>query len=957
MARKMQLAMIAGLVWGLGGAARGQTKTWDGEAGVPDWFADANWNPDGAPGIGDSVLVNSAGPVVCQSNTINVLSATISSGLIIDSGGLVLGGTSQITGLTIQGCCTAVVDTGGALTIDGVSTFLKGVRFQGTGETTIAGTAFFDDLLWVEGGHVVTLLGDASSDNSIDPRNGSQVVIEGTLEMLPGAAFRGSGGGVTRNLGTVKSVAPGDVWTFGSMTTESGTIRAEAGAFHLNGDNPVDHGTLEALPGAAIVLDTIASPEMHFATFTGGGDVTLRSGNVLYTGRNEAHVQFPGTLEVRGRCKNDGLFVSYGDMSLFGATLESPSGLGEFETRGFTTVMLGSTLQAPMWVKDGGTLALESSLSLQKDLTVERGGEISIATTEGYMSGTPGRVQIGGLLRIAHPDFGTLTLSAPVDLLDGGRIRAVSGNTQLRSDLVWAGGVLEVSGVSTKMTVGEPGRTLSVIGDVELSGGSESIFIGPSSHRLDIADRLRVTSGGGGIATVLVSSRITGAGVLENSGGMWIWNNASIEADVTNSGDLTLYGPLPLLAVITNTGRVTQSGDLAFDEGVVLNGGTWEVAVSAGNNSRQREITTGLITNTGSYEVVRQGSGDATHTVEVRFDNQATVRVLGMTAQFLDVAQIVGDLLAGGTWEAGEFGGRIEFPGTAIATIGPGTTVVGNTDSLPWLRGAALIDGGSCRIRGDSTLTLPLDVSAGSVDVETGQTDAPQIDVRDGGRLGVGDGAKIKSANRIKIHSVLDDIDGIVPLGLLPAPGVIETPLLDLGGRMRPGGPDRAGQFDVLGSVACAPGSQMVFDVGGADNTDAVTATGSVSLDGATLVVTLINEFTPQGGESFGLIDTLGGIFGGFSSLDLPALAPGLSWELSYGETAVVLSVIGGACQADWNEDGAVNTIDFIAYLNDWSEQRLQNCTGGGCTADLNGDGSVNTIDFITFLNLWVAGC
>lgn len=58
---------------------------------------------------------------------------------------------------------------------------------------------------------------------------------------------------------------------------------------------------------------------------------------------------------------------------------------------------------------------------------------------------------------------------------------------------------------------------------------------------------------------------------------------------------------------------------------------------------------------------------------------------------------------------------------------------------------------------------------------------------------------------------------------------------------------------------------------------------------------------------------------------------------------------VGLACAADWNADGQVNTLDFIAYLNDWA--------GHSSRADLNGDGTVNTLDFIAYLNLWASGC
>ncbi len=55
------------------------------------------------------------------------------------------------------------------------------------------------------------------------------------------------------------------------------------------------------------------------------------------------------------------------------------------------------------------------------------------------------------------------------------------------------------------------------------------------------------------------------------------------------------------------------------------------------------------------------------------------------------------------------------------------------------------------------------------------------------------------------------------------------------------------------------------------------------------------------------------------------------------------------ACPADFNRDGAVNTLDVLAFLNAWS--------AGDIRADVNGDGRVDTLDVLAFLNLWNAGC
>lgn len=54
-------------------------------------------------------------------------------------------------------------------------------------------------------------------------------------------------------------------------------------------------------------------------------------------------------------------------------------------------------------------------------------------------------------------------------------------------------------------------------------------------------------------------------------------------------------------------------------------------------------------------------------------------------------------------------------------------------------------------------------------------------------------------------------------------------------------------------------------------------------------------------------------------------------------------------CAGDWNGDGQANTIDILAFLNDWS--------AGESWADINGDGSVNTLDVLTYLNDWNEGC
>lgn len=61
------------------------------------------------------------------------------------------------------------------------------------------------------------------------------------------------------------------------------------------------------------------------------------------------------------------------------------------------------------------------------------------------------------------------------------------------------------------------------------------------------------------------------------------------------------------------------------------------------------------------------------------------------------------------------------------------------------------------------------------------------------------------------------------------------------------------------------------------------------------------------------------------------------------------LTLAASACRADFDGDGAVNTVDVIAFLGAWS--------GREASADFDGDGLVDSRDVVGFLDAWAAGC
>jgi len=67
------------------------------------------------------------------------------------------------------------------------------------------------------------------------------------------------------------------------------------------------------------------------------------------------------------------------------------------------------------------------------------------------------------------------------------------------------------------------------------------------------------------------------------------------------------------------------------------------------------------------------------------------------------------------------------------------------------------------------------------------------------------------------------------------------------------------------------------------------------------------------------------------------------------GNRILVVTGFDPACDANYNADCVVNTLDVLAFLSDWA--------AGDPRADFNADGAVNTLDVLAFLNAWSAGC
>ncbi|QKK06950.1 MAG: hypothetical protein HND58_01430 [Planctomycetota bacterium] len=606
---------------------------------------------------------------------------------------------------------------------------------------------------------------------------------------------------------------------------------------------------------------------------------------------------------------------------------------------------------------------------LGADLTIETGGEVLLPGAQASTSitrasgGSTPSLFVHGRLAVPREDgdpcyFRVNTVSVPVELRPGGLIETLDGEVYLIGGGSWTGGTVRAaSRCGGRLVFGGIDVTTFIAGDVVARAEQDGrVLFAGLTHTLNVIGTLRTEDlGDAGQTGIEVENVIAiGTGEIRHEQGRMLMHGCDMGTTLINSAELQLAGGASdVRGLLRNDVDVRQYSGLRFEGGVAENTGVWSVEGSGGN---QAVGSGGLFTNTGVYMVGDPDGPSFGHNAAVRFDNRGSVVVDEADAVFRDVVQIVGNELTGGDWDVVTTG-SITFPGLTVSRVtGQGTRVRGDAASQPWGSDVETIDGGA-RVEsvGDWSFGQPLTIDDGTLEALSGTTMAPKIDIEGSGTLGVGDGAKVKSDDDLDLHSVLGDIQGVIAPGLLPAPATIEAPDTRSHGRVIPGGIARAGQFDFVGDLTLFDDGQLLVDVGGADNTDVITVAGSATL-GGTLRVSLIDGFVPEGGESYRLIDTLGGIFNDFAAADLPELPTGLEWEVYVGELFVGLSVVDG-CQADWNGDGSVNTQDFLAYLNDWNVQRVMDCSGGVCSADLNGDGTVNTQDFLLFLNFWTSGC
>jgi len=178
---------------------------------------------------------------------------------------------------------------------------------------------------------------------------------------------------------------------------------------------------------------------------------------------------------------------------------------------------------------------------------------------------------------------------------------------------------------------------------------------------------------------------------------------------------------------------------------------------------------------------------------------------------------------------------------------------------------------------------------------------------------------------------------------------VVDFDLTNDGGVIAPG--DSPGLTQINGDLILNSGV-LEIEIGGTQfgQFDRIEVDGIADF-GGTLRVELLNlgggTYQPQLGDSIPFLAAGGGAGGMFDALELPALAPGLAWQLNPGNVTVFLNVIAESPldPADFNGNGTVDGADLAIWQAGLGLTGQTNNAAG----DADSNGSVDGADFLVW--------
>lgn len=629
---------------------------------------------------------------------------------------------------------------------------------------------------------------------------------------------------------------------------------------------------------------------------------------------------------------------------------------------------LGVTAGTPVTVTGGSAIigdsatgvgivqltGLGSNLSTANDLTIGNDGTGSVS------AGQFGRITLTDDLFMAtgaasSGDLFVDGLGTLVDVADS----LVIGGAGNAIAQVTAGGRIDADDSVLGQFVGSDGR-VTISGNASTLSQTNSMTIGESGR-----GELQVISQGTVLTTnVVVANTTSGTGVAVVNGVGSIWKingflnlgvgglatlNVLDGAQASTTGTLrmatastseshaVLNGANALLAVGT-TVTVGESGFGTLD----VRGGAHMTSTSAviGDNAGSRgEVLVDGIGSlwkiTGTLDVSDPGEAQLAITGGGRLTASGAVRIAANGRLIMSTGRLEAGGLGltnnGVIQGAGRITGNVTNSATGSIRLSPGNAIVmANT-----LTNAGLID-----LDGSELETLGATINNSDID-------ARNANIRFGG-MGLDNNAGAQLAitlGSVDVFGAVDNNAGAEIAVVGGATGVFHDAVTNNGTIFV----SASSEIVLLDNLGFVPTSTLGIQLAQVDPlgapTDAfglVDVSGSSTLAG-TLAVSVASGFSAAVGDTYEILRASGGLTGAFSTETLPTLGGGLSLDVQYTPTSVLLAVVGGSFSADFDGDNDVDGADLAIWKGGFG---VGNTHGQG---DADGDSDVDGADLLVW--------
>ena len=891
-------------------AAVSCTINWDNGGDGVHWSDAANWNvvatnQNGLPGSGDQACIGSAFTVTLDvASSIDALSAQ--GALTITSAGtLTLNSTtvaSDATGLTLSGTLAGA----GELDLSGVSTWSAGTM-TGTGTTKVVAGAELKQT------GTVSLQFGRTLDNS------------GTLTM--NANFGIQSFNSSTNLihnepsGLIQRTTANGTAFIDPPLDNDGAVRSTLGVLNLNGGSGADVSTgTYGAPGAGGTVQFNAGTHQlgSGAALKGSTTIsgaTLTIANATTTTVDGTNSFTNGTIAGTGTFKlNSGTFTwSAGTMRDAGTT-EITAGT-ELKQTGTVSLQFGRTLD------NSGTLTMNANFGIQSFNS-------STNLIHNESSGLIQRTTANGTAFIDPPldNDGTVRSTLGVLNLNGGSGADVSTGTY---GAPGAGGTVQFNAGTHQL-----GSGAALKGSTTISGAT-----------LTIANATTTTVDG---TNSFTNGTIAGTGTFKLNSGTFTWSAGTMRDAGTTE--------------ITAGTELKQTGTVSLQFGRTLdNSGT--LTMNANFGIQSFNSSTNLIHNESSG-LIQRTTANGTAFIDPPLDNDGAVR---STLGVLNLNGGSGADVSTGTYGAPGAGGTVQF-NAGTHQLGSGAALKGSTT----ISGATLTiaNATTTTVDGTNSFTNGTIAGTGTFKLNSGTFTWSAGTMRDAGTTEITAGTELKQTGTVSLQfgRTLDNSGTLTmnanfgiqsfnsstnlihnePSGLIQRTTANGTAFIDP-------------PLDNDGTVAALTGTLSLTSLtnhAGATMRVGIAgpgANGVIALDGAQQLVGRLDivtdpGFAPADGSTFDVV-TYGSHTGTFGTVTGTGLANGAHYDVSYGATAVTLTVSGTPAQpiqpppppvtptADADGDGVPDASDNCPAIKN-ADQNDADKDGIGDVCDVS-DGSV----------------